>query len=275
MVDVLVAVLGRRETAASVLHAAVRLAELAGGAHITALAVDAPSPAGPLMAEALMAELGDVATARGQDRARIGTLKATFDAWAAVAPPAGTTVAWQRIAGPANAVVEQWGRRADLIAIARPLNDDDEPTRHGFRTALLHTGRPVLVVPPGPPTPFGRRVAIAWRDDGRTVKAVLPALRYLAGAERMHLLTGVRPGAAAASVPALFADRGIDAELHILPIGDGPFGGSLLEKLHGLGADLLVMGAYAYSRLQELIFGGVTQYLLAHADVPVLMRHRA
>jgi nucleotide-binding universal stress UspA family protein len=61
--------------------------------------------------------------------------------------------------------------------------------------------------------------------------------------------------------------------LHILPIGAGVFGRMLLEKLHELGADMLVMGAYAHNPLREMVFGGVTRYVLDHADVPVLMRH--
>jgi nucleotide-binding universal stress UspA family protein len=36
---------------------------------------------------------------------------------------------------------------------------------------------------------------------------------------------------------------------------------------------MLVMGAYAHSPLRELILGGVTRYMLDHADLPVLMRH--
>jgi nucleotide-binding universal stress UspA family protein len=36
---------------------------------------------------------------------------------------------------------------------------------------------------------------------------------------------------------------------------------------------MLVMGAYAHSPLREVIFGGVTRYMLDHADLPVLMRH--
>jgi nucleotide-binding universal stress UspA family protein len=105
------------------------------------------------------------------------------------------------------------------------------------------------------------------------VKAVIPALRMLAGAEQVHLLTGVREGAATPSVPPVFEDHGIAARLHVLPIGKAPFGRMLLEKAHELGADMLVMGAYAHSPLREMIFGGVTRYMIEHADIPVLMRH--
>ena len=87
MVDVIIAVLGHRETARGVLDAAQCLAGLAGRASVIALAVETPPPASPLMAEALMAEMGDVAAAREQDRRTDRLkLKATFVAWAGDAP---------------------------------------------------------------------------------------------------------------------------------------------------------------------------------------------
>jgi nucleotide-binding universal stress UspA family protein len=61
--------------------------------------------------------------------------------------------------------------------------------------------------------------------------------------------------------------------LEIIPIGNEPFGGTLLARAHEVGADMLVMGAYAHSPWRERILGGVTRYLIAHADLPVLMRH--
>jgi hypothetical protein len=273
MVDVIVAVLGRQETARGVLDAAQCLAGLDGRGNVIAVAVDTPPPANPFVAEALMAEVEDVAAAREQDRARTAALKATFDAWEGDARQGGITVQWDEVAGPASVAVEQRGRRADALVVARPMDDDDEPTRQGFQAALFHTERPILVVPPGPSARFGRCVAVAWRDDGRTVKAVIPALRFLAGAEQFHLLAGLREGAAHPTIPAVFQDHGITASLHVLPIGAGAFGRSLLDKLHELGADLLVMGAYAHNPLREMVFGGVTKYILEHADVPVLMRH--
>jgi nucleotide-binding universal stress UspA family protein len=271
--DVILAVLARRETAHGVLDAAQCLAGLGGRASIIVLAIDTPPPANPLAAEALMAEVGDVAASRRRDRRRIASLKTTFDAWASEARQAGFTVQWAEVEGAEGAVVEERGRRADFIVISRPMPDDDGPTRYEFQAALFRTERPVLVVPEGNSVRFGRRVAIAWRDDSRTAKAMIPALRVLGGAERVHLLAGVRKGVAAPGIPAVLQDHGISASLHILPIAEGPFGKALLEKLHELGADMLVMGAYAHNPLREMIFGGVTRYMCDHADVPVLMRH--
>jgi nucleotide-binding universal stress UspA family protein len=273
MADVILAVLGRRETAHGVLDAAECLAALIGRASIIVLAVDAPPPGNPLAAEALMAEVGDVEASRKRDRKRVAALRTIYDAWARDARQAGIAVQWNEVEEAESVVVEQRGRRSDFIVITRPAPDDDAPTRDEFQAALFHTERPVLVVPGVKSSRFGQRVAMAWRDDSRTAKAVIPALRVLGGAEQVHLLAGIREGAAAPVVPAVLQDHGVSASLHVLPIGKEPFGKTLLEKSHELGADMLVMGAYAHSPLREMIFGGVTRYVLDHAKVPVLMRY--
>jgi nucleotide-binding universal stress UspA family protein len=182
-------------------------------------------------------------------------------------------VQWVEAAGTESVIVEERGRRADTIVIAKPAPEDDAPVRHAFQAALFHTERPVLVVPRRITVPFGRRVAIAWRDDSRTAKAIIPALRLLASAEEVHLLAGVRKDKTAPRIPAVLADHGIKADLHILPIGADPFGKTMLETMHTLGCDILVMGAYAHTPLREMIFGGVTRYVFEHARMPVLMRH--
>ena len=71
---------------------------------------------------------------------------------------------------------------------------------------------------------------------------------------------------AALAMPAILSEHGVNAELHVLPIGSGAFGATLLIKAHELGADMLMMGAYVHSPLRQLLFGGVTRYMLSHAD---------
>jgi nucleotide-binding universal stress UspA family protein len=146
-------------------------------------------------------------------------------------------------------------------------------SRQAFKAALFGTGRPVLMVPRGWEGSFGREIAIAWRDDKQAARAVIPAIRCLAAAGRVHVLTGMRDRVERPIVPRILVEHGIQADLHVLPLGPGPFGQALLHKAHDIGADLLVMGAYAHSPLRELILGGVTRYMLEHADLPVLLRH--
>jgi nucleotide-binding universal stress UspA family protein len=270
--NVILAVLGRESTTRAVLEAARNLSVLLGEANITALAVEKPSNTSGLEASTLIAEAAEWAAARDRERQRIWAIENLFDHWAAEARRDGLVVLWRGIVGSSRREVMGRGRLADLIVIARPSPDDDLQIRGGFRAALLHTDRPVLVVPPGGSEPFGSNVAIAWHDDSRAAKTVLPALRFLSGASQVHVLQGVRDGAARLPVPRVLQDRGIVASVHVLPIKP-PFGQMLLEKVHSLKADLLVMGAYSRSRWREIVFGGVTQFMLEHADLPVLMRH--
>ncbi|MDI3307735.1 MAG: universal stress protein [Acetobacteraceae bacterium] len=272
MHTVILVLLGHPEAAPGLLRAAECLAELAGGAGINALAVRTPLGLTPLLADASVPE-SVLAALRATEREREAALKSAFNAWAAGARAAPLQAQWCCVEADPCDAIEERGSRADFILAARPMADDDWPLRQGFHAALFRTGRPVLVVPPDRTAAFGRRVAIAWRDDGRAVKAVLPALRCLARAEQVLLLCGVREGAPPPGIPGILQEHGIEAELHLLPIGPGVFGERLLAEAHRLGADLLVMGAFAHSPLWEMILGGVTHYMLAHADLPVLMRH--
>ena len=272
MSDVVLVVLERPEAAAQLLHAAECLAVLTGGARVNVLAIRTPPGYAALTAGA--AASGDLVEALvAEEDQRVAKLKATFDSLVAGTGEAPFTARWSSVEGLAEAILGKEGRSADFVVIARPAKGDEEPTRRAFRAALFRTERPVLVVPPGRVAAFGKRVAIAWRDDARAAKAVLPALRCLGGAEQVHVLAGVRHGAGPPALPRILVDHGVAAELHVLPIGPGPFGQDLLNKAHELGADLLVMGAYAHSPLREALLGGVTRHMLAHADLPVLMRH--
>jgi nucleotide-binding universal stress UspA family protein len=237
------------------------------------LAVDGPASAGPLVAQTPMAETQDIEASPNHDRERIAKLRTTFDAWASCIRQDDTAVQWNEAHGAESNIIEERGRRADFIVIAQPTPSDDAATRHEFHAALFRTERPLLVVPNVSHKRFGRCVAIAWRDDSRTAKALIPALRVLAGAERVHLMVGVREGATVPAAPAVLQEHGITANLHVLPIGQQPFGKALLEKQHKLSADMLVMGAYVHAPLWRMIFGGVTKYVLDHVDVPVLMRY--
>jgi nucleotide-binding universal stress UspA family protein len=273
MSEVILVVLGRADAAAGLLGGAGRLAALAVPARINVLAIRERIEPGGLVAEALAQEADAVFAAKERDQRRMEALKAIFDDWALADVRAGELAHWTEAEGSAAPIVGERGSRADIIVVQRPRDADDSPTRHAFRAALMGTDRPVLAIPPGFADGFGRRVAIAWRDDKRAVSAVIPALRYLAGAEEVHVLAGRRATAGRAELPRVLVEHGIRAELHALPIGSGPFGQALLDKAHGLGADMLVMGAYVHSPLREMLFGGVTHYMLANADLPLFMRH--
>jgi nucleotide-binding universal stress UspA family protein len=268
MTDVVLVVLTRPETAAVLLQAGHRMASLMDGARLSVLAVRDPLLVRGLAAEALIEEAESAVRAKAQEQQRVAALRAAYERWAG---ETGTEAHWAEVEGNAAPIIGERGSRADLVVAGQPT-EDDRAGRQAFSAALFGTDRPVLMVAPGIAPSFGRRVAVAWRDEKRAVRAVIPALRCLSHAEQVHVLIGVRNGAAP-DMPKVLLEHGIKAELHTLPIGSEPFGKTLLDTAHLVSADLLVMGAYAHSPLRELILGGVTRYVLDHADLPVLMRH--
>ena len=50
-------------------------------------------------------------------------------------------------------------------------------------------------------------------------------------------------------------------------------GEALLSFAAERGCDLLVMGAYAHSRMRELVLGGATRTIFEEMTLPVLMAH--
>jgi nucleotide-binding universal stress UspA family protein len=273
MSSVVLAIVESPQVAPRTLAAAARLAHLMENARVEVLVVRMPPEATILPSEEVLTRKRELEIRAGEQQ-RVTALKAIFDAWAAGAQQAGIATEWSDVEGQSDAVVEEWGRRSDIVVLKRPARQDHVPERQAIHAALFDTDRPVLVVPPErPPALFGRHVAIAWRKDRFTVKAVLAALRLLRDVQHVHVLAGVREGSPLPEIPEIIREHGVSAELHVLPIGSRVFGEALLEKAHELGADMLVLGAYVHHPARGLLLGGVTRHMLAHADLPVLMRH--
>lgn len=259
----------------ALLGAGAGLAANMGGARINVLAIRETVQILPGGAATLAGRAEALLAAQDEEWQRISALRKSFGEWTTATEP-HADVHWFEAEGDTTDVVAQWGRRADAIVAGKPCKDDILG-RHAFRIALLGTDRPVLMVPPRAPrariASFGRRIAIAWREEKQSLRAVLPALRWLSRAEQIHVLIGSQHGAPRLGLPSVFLEHGLIASVHVLPMRPAPFGKTLLEAARSLSNDLLIMGAYAHSPLGDLVLGGVTRYVLDHSDLLVLMRH--
>jgi protein CrcB len=268
--EVVLAVLDRPETVRGVLSSAARLLEFGGGGRIEALAVRTP-PVTTLMIADQAITPSEEAQARAAESVWAGEVKSIVDDWDAQAKPTRLETTWMELEGDAEHVVAEHGRRSDTVVVAGRVQQPGR-SRDALHAAIFATSRPILIVPPSSMGQFGRVVAIAWKDDGRAPKAVLAAMPILARAEVVHVLqAGVSRNVI--EVPPILQEHGISALTHSVPSHDGPIGAGILKLAHQLGADLLVMGAYAHGEWREALLGGVTRYMLDHADLPILMRH--
>ncbi len=146
---------------------------------------------------------------------------------------------------------------------------------------VIHTGRPVLVVPnSGEVKGIGRRIMIGWNAGREAVRAVHDALPLLRSAEAVTLVAinpwleekghGSVPGA---DMARHLKAHGVKAETETRAIE----GMSPMETLlsHGAdrGADLLVVGAHGHYGFPDFLRGSGTKLLLRRMTVPVLMSH--
>ena len=196
-------------------------------------------------------------------------------------PADQVSLSWREKAGKQAAVIAVEGRLADLIAVAQP----DRARNLGLNSleaALLETGKQVLLCPPqesGSVETVGAHIAIAWNGSAEAARAVAIGLPLLAAAERVTVIAlsdDTRTPADPVGPEALqgyLASHGIEAGIEAEKSKAAAVGGALLKIAHGCGADLLLMGAYGQSRRRELVLGGVTQHVIEHADLPVLLTH--
>lgn len=177
-------------------------------------------------------------------------------------------------------LIAQQGRTVDLIFCGKPSDDIPDAWSDFSETAILHSGRPVLVVPgTEPPKTIGERVIIAWNDTREASRAVFDALDLLKAASSVRAITIIDKESQREAAEALGADlvanlgrQGIKASIDVSYAGSGP-GEAILARMLKEGCDLLVMGGYSRSRLREMLFGGASRDVLRETWVPTLLSH--
>jgi nucleotide-binding universal stress UspA family protein len=180
---------------------------------------------------------------------------------------------------PAASILAEMETR-DLTIMGRDANfrfeteGDDTATRE----AILHRAtRPVLLVPEGVDGPIGKKVVVAYDGSKAAKRAIASfAASGLARSRNIHVATVDDSGAqawelATAGVKAL-VDLGVAAIPHNIVSAL-----SSLEALFGfakeINADLIVMGAFAHSRLAHLFHGSVTRGLVERTTIPLYLQH--
>ncbi len=191
----------------------------------------------------------------------------------------GLSVEWWRVADGTTGDVVERARYTGLIVVSQhdPRDDEEFSADDLIHDLLLGGGRPVLVVPKWPVDgTVGQRAVVTWNGSRESSRALADALPLLAGAERVTAV--IAPDDRAESIGerlvAYLARHGITATPKILEDHpDKSPGVAILQECNAINANLLVMGGYGRSRLREKIFGGMTEFVLGVARLPVLMSH--
>ncbi len=184
--------------------------------------------------------------------------------------------AFKVIAGDGPEAIAEQARIFDLVVTSQPRNDPDHRLRETLRAVLFHSGRPVLSAPERTPATIGETILIAWSSSALSARAAAIGRLYFGHAQKIGVLSIADQQGHSSSAEEFvksLAWHGTDATLIEAELGHRRLGEVMLDQAAAFGADLLVMGAYSQSPFRESLTRGVTNHILSHAELPVLMTH--
>lgn len=177
---------------------------------------------------------------------------------------------------------DRFGRMArsfdlSVVSQCRPdqLNYDDL----FIESALLNSGRPVIVVPYIHKTPIKYdRMICCWDGSQHAARAIADAMPFLERAGKIDLLTVKTAKNDQAGIPVTdiamhLARKKLDVSIEQIVAPEIQFADVVMNHAADNRADLLVMGGYGHSRWREFVLGGATRGVLSSMTVPTLMAH--
>ena len=184
----------------------------------------------------------------------------------------GPSAHWSQMDGLSEQIIGEYGRLFDLIVVGRELKRASPDWGIICEAALFESGRLVFLASPELPKSMGENIVICWNGSTETARAISLSMPFLMQAKHVRVLTvkgATVPGPSGEQIVESLLRNGVRASNHLAQLDGRGVGEATLEEAHALGADLLVKGAYANSRLRQMIFGGVTRHILTSTEIPV------
>lgn len=179
----------------------------------------------------------------------------------------------------AGEILTTASRLYDLTIVPQPEFTRDSYDNASALDILFGSGGPVLFVPytHRGPLPLNR-IGIAWDGSRLAARAVRDAMPFVTAATDVTIISinEDQASTAAASSAALaqhLSRRGVSARIERIDADRGEIQPAILSIAADASLDLIVMGGYGHSRLQERLLGGVTRAMLHSMTVPTLMSH--
>jgi nucleotide-binding universal stress UspA family protein len=260
-----------------VVDAAISLA-VTRAAHLDAVSVgyESANVALPVDGGAAVAAVFEIERERALERANAAI--AVFEAEARNAGIAYGVQILTNLPVDAATAVSASARLYDLTIALQPEPDRDTFDNTMPQEILFQSGGPVLFIPYTHKGPLElRRIGIAWDGSRLAARALRDAAPFLVHAQDITVITineSETPAeASAADLTAHLARRSLTAHIERMTADRSDIQPTILSIAADTGLDLIVMGGYGHSHLQERILGGVTRGMLQSMTVPTLMSH--
>ncbi|WFU27741.1 universal stress protein [Bradyrhizobium sp. CB1717] len=176
-------------------------------------------------------------------------------------------------------ILAEHARFSDLTLV--PVKPHDSRTEHIIETLLFESGRPLLLCPEQLVEvlrPEFENVMIAWDHSARAARAVGDAMPILQAAASVRVVTVtddktdeiVQSGT---SLVDHLREHGVYASFETAAGGGSSIGKVLGSWANSNAVDAIVMGAYHHSRLNEIVWGGVTKTVIGQPPCWVMISH--
>ncbi|RXI45008.1 universal stress protein [Malaciobacter mytili] len=174
--------------------------------------------------------------------------------------------------GLRSRLVENESKYCDLVVAAAPPSGVTTAT---FETAILKSGKSVLMIPRIMRQFSLESIIIGWNNSPESSRAITSSIEILKKAQKVHIVSSKEYIDDKYSLQKLvnyLKMHDINASFEIVTTTRIPGQALLNAGLDG-NFDLIIAGAYGHRGLKELMFGGATRYLLEHSTIPVFMSH--
>ena len=176
------------------------------------------------------------------------------------------------------ATVGALARLYDLTVVLQPEPDRDTFDNTVPQEILFQSGGPVIFIPYTHKGPFEpTHIGIAWDGSRLAARALRDAAPFLARAQTITIIsvneTEIPAEVSAATLATHLARQELTAGIVRMSADRTDIQPMILSIAADSGLDLIVMGGYGHSRLNERILGGVTRGMLRSMTVPTLMSH--
>lgn len=169
------------------------------------------------------------------------------------------------------------GRMSDLCVLG--LSPDGTEPRLYVEDWLFGSGRPCILYPDNSTQSFSaQNVLICWDFSRSAARTVSDALPFLHNAQRIRVAVfrgekDIPVDDPATPLVDFLSGHGIKVDTQDVEIGKRTIGQAIREHADATETNLIIMGAFGHSRLQEFVLGGATRELLNKSTIPLLMSH--
>lgn len=247
------------------------------GARITALALEEDVFARPTVISP-----GDLDSAEASGSREVSDVQQLLNAFTNAASRANIRAQSRSGKVPADqiaSILAEHARFSDLTLV--PVRPHDSRTERIIETLLFESGRPLLLCPEqhvDELRPEFENVMIAWDHSARAARAVGDALPILQAAASVRVVTVAddKADAVVQSGTALvdhLREHGVYASFETTKGGGSSIGKVLGSWANSHAMDAIVMGAYHHSRLNEIVWGGVTKTVIGQPPCWVMISH--